>query len=142
MTLELVRGSLPLVLPGKFKPWSIEPGHSKFLMRGFLGEEESEEPSRIFDVLFQDVSRISLADRYSDLWVSLASPERVKILEQRAGRKWPGSRVFLLTEEDECDYIVAGFLFWAEVTIHARNRSPLLEESPDPRSVKGRIFRA
>ncbi|MFD8970796.1 hypothetical protein ACFV0C_38490 [Streptomyces sp. NPDC059568] len=142
MTFDLARGSLPLALSGKFKPWGIEPGHSKILLRGFRGDEEGDEPLRIFDVLFQDVSRISLADQYSDLSVSVASAERVRLLEERVGRKWPGSRVFLLTEEGECNYVVAGFLFWAEVAVHARDRSPLLEDVPDPRSVKGEIFRA
>jgi len=141
MTFELVRGELPLKLRGLFKPWAIDVGHGKVLLRGFLGGEDGEFP-RTFDVLFQDVSRISLADQYRDLCVSVADPETTRAEEQRTGGKWRDSKLFLLSEGSTYDYVVAGYLFWAEVSVFAGERSPLMEESPAPESIKeNKVFR-
>ncbi|MGW0468618.1 hypothetical protein ACWDX6_25695 [Streptomyces sp. NPDC003027] len=141
MTYELVGGDLPLRLPGTFKPWAIEVGHSKVLLRGLLGGEDGGRP-RMFDVLFQDVSRISLSDRYTDLAVHTADPETMRAEERRVGGRWRGSHLFLLSETNPCDYVVAGYLFWAEVNVFPGERSPLLEESPQPGSIVGnRVFR-
>ncbi|MEU6019363.1 ATP-binding protein [Streptomyces sp. NPDC047515] len=87
VTYQLVEGNLPLTLQGTFKPWAIGVGHSKILLRGLSGGEEGDAP-RVFDVLFQDVSRISLADRYAGLSLSDAGPEALRTEERRAGRSW------------------------------------------------------
>ncbi|QFG20814.1 hypothetical protein [Actinomadura sp. WMMB 499] len=136
MTFDVVRGSLPLELRGIFRPWALEVGHSKVLLRGFLGAEDGGAP-RVFDVLFQDVSRISLADQYSGLRVSAASAETMHAEERRTGSKWRDSTLYHVAKDIPCDYVVAGYLFWAEVRVGARERSPLLDEDPDPGSVVG-----
>ncbi|MGW6935387.1 hypothetical protein ACWGE0_35370 [Lentzea sp. NPDC054927] len=142
MTIEVKRGSLPLVLKGRFKPWSVDAGHSKILLRGLLADFESEDPPRIFDVLFQDVSRIAIADRYEGLRVSLAENDEMRLEERRVKGEWSGSKMFLLNGEHGCDYIVAGYLFWAEVAVHAGAPSPLMEEFPAPGSIVGKAFKA
>jgi hypothetical protein len=136
VTYQLVDGHLPLKLRGTFKPWAIEVGHSKILLRGFLGGEEDDVP-RVFDVLFQDVSRISLADQYLGLSVSDAGPDVLRTEEQRAGRRWRESRLFRVSENYPLDYVVAGYVFWAEVFILATESSPLMQESPSPGAIKG-----
>lgn len=141
MTYQLVDGHLPLSLRGIFKPWAIEVGHSKILIRGFLGGEEGGVP-RVFDVVFQDVSRISLADQYLGLSVSDAGPDVLRTEEQRAGRRWRESKLFRVSEDNPLDYIVAGCIFWAEVFILATESSPLMQESPSPDAIKGgKVFR-
>jgi hypothetical protein len=142
MTIEIAQGSLPLVLEGRFKPWSIDAGHSKILLRGFLGDYESEEPPRIFDVLFQDVFRIAIADRYEGLEVTVADADAMRSEELRVGGNWRGSKMHLLGGQGSSDYIVAGFLFWAEVAVRAIDPSPLMEELPALGSVKGKVYRA
>jgi hypothetical protein len=141
MTIEVERGELPLLLKGRFKPWSIGVGHSKVLLRGFLGDLEGEEPLRIFDVLFQDVSRISIADRYEDLHVTIAGKDEVSLEEHRVGAEWHGAKMFVLSGENDCDYIVAGVLYWAEVAVHWNDPSPLMQEAPAPGSIRGKVFK-
>ncbi|MGW7304649.1 hypothetical protein ACWGI1_03620 [Streptomyces sp. NPDC054835] len=141
MSIGIERGSVPLVLRGRFKPWSIDTGHSKVLLRGFLGEYESEDPPRIFDVLFQNVSRISVGVLYNDLHVTVAENGETRLEERRVGGKWHDAKMFLLNAESGCDYIVAGVLFWAEVTVSAIDPSPLMEDSPAPGSIRGKVFR-
>ncbi|MEI5523226.1 hypothetical protein WB401_00440 [Streptomyces brasiliscabiei] len=141
MTYRLVEGQLPLNLPGIFKPWTIEVGHSKILLRGFSGGEEGDAP-RIFDVLFQDVSRISLADRYSGLLVSDAGPDALRAEERRVGRRWRESGLFRVCQDDPLDYVVAGHVFWAEVSVLATDPSPLMQESPAADAIRGgTVFR-
>jgi hypothetical protein len=111
MTINIERGSLPLILEGKFKPWSIDAGHGKVLLRGFLADFESEDPPRVFDVLFQDVSRISIADRYSGLRITVAGEGEKRIEQRRVGGEWRDSKMFLLGDGTGYDYIVAGFIF-------------------------------
>ena len=142
MAFPQVSGELPLRLPGRFHPWSIEFGHSKFLLRGFLGDPEGDEPLRVFDVLFQDVSRISVSDRYVDLRVSVASPVIKAAEEARVGAAWEDSRMFLLGAGQPSDYVIAGYLFWAEVAISGGDPSPLLLQHPAQDSVVGALFRA
>lgn len=142
MTFPQKSGELPLVLPGRFHPWSIEFGHSKFLLRGFLGDPEGDEPLRVFDVLFQDVSRISVSDRYIDLRVSVASPTVRAAEEARVGAAWGGSRMFLVGGMGNSDYVVAGYLFWAEVAVGGGEPSPLLLQHSDRDSVIGALFYA
>jgi hypothetical protein len=141
MTIEIERGSLPLVLQGRFKPWSVDAGHSKILLRGFLADFESEDPPRVFDVLFQDVSRISIADRYTGLHVAIAEDAEMRLEERRVGGDWRDSKMFLLGSGSGCDYIVSGFLFWAEVAVRANAPSPLMEEFPTPGSIRGKVFK-
>jgi hypothetical protein len=142
MTYELVGGDLPLRLPGTFKPWAIEVGHSKVLLRGLLGGDDGDRP-KMFDVLFQDVSRLALSDRYTDLGVHIADPETTRAEERRVGGRWRGSHLFRLSEAAPYDYVVAGYLFWAEVNVYPGDRSPLLEESPQPGSIVGnRVYRS
>lgn len=141
MTYQLVEGDLPLRLSGIFKPWAIEVGHSKVLLRGFSGGEGGEKP-RVFDVLFQDVSRISLADCYSGISVSDAGSGVLQAEERKVGRRWRESKLFRLSEDHPLDYIVAGYIFWAEVSIFATERSPLMQEAPKPGAIKGgKVFR-
>jgi hypothetical protein len=141
MNIEVVRGSLPLVVHGRFKPWSIDAGHSKVLLRGFLGDAESEDSPRIFDVLFQDVSRISIADCYEDLYVVTVEERERTSEERRVGGNWRSSKMFGLKPGSHSDYIVAGFLFWAEVAVRANDPSPLMEEHLTPESVVGVLFK-
>lgn len=131
MTYQLVDEQLPLRLAGIFRPWAIGVGHSKLLLRGLLGGEEDGSP-RVFDVLFQDVSRISLADRYSGLLLSDGGPDALRMEEHRAGRKWRDSRLFRVSETHPHDHVVAGYVFWAEVLVPAAEPSPLMQEAPRP----------
>lgn len=142
VTFSVERGQLPLALPGLFKPWSIEVGHSKILLRGFHGDPESEYPPRVFDVLFQDVSRISLADRYSDLCLTVAESGLMRSEEERVGGDWGGSRMFLMNPENPVDYVVASYIFWAEVLVRGSDPSPLMEEVVSADSIPGSLFRA
>ncbi|MFE9426077.1 hypothetical protein ACFYNO_24305 [Kitasatospora sp. NPDC006697] len=141
MSIDIGPGALPLALGGTFQPWSIEAGHSKLLLRGFLGDPESEDPPRVFDVLFQDVSRISIGDYYDGLNITVATAEELAREEQRVGGNWRDSRLFRLSDRSICDYVVAGFLFWAEVGVRANDPSPLLLEAPAVGSIKGRLYR-
>ncbi len=134
-------GRLPLVLPGQFKPWAIEVGHSKVLLRGFDGDPEGEERPRVFDVLFQDVSRISLSVFYSGLRLTVADPEVTRSEERRVGADWGKMRMFLLDPARDSDYVVAGFVFWAEVLVGGGSPSPLLTEEPTEGSIRGSIHR-
>jgi hypothetical protein len=132
---------LPERLEGTFSPWAVAKGHSKILLRGFLGGDDGRPP-RVFDVLFQDVSRIALADRYDGLSLSDAGPAALRAEELRTGRSWPQSRLFRVSARDPFDFVVAGYVFWAEVLVHANDPSPLMRESPPPGAVKdGRVFR-
>jgi hypothetical protein len=83
--ISLEEGTLPLILEGRFKPWVIDAGHSKLLIRGFLGEVESDEPPRMVGILFQDVSRFSLSDRYSELHPAVANSAEMQTEEARVG---------------------------------------------------------
>ncbi|MFI1920124.1 hypothetical protein [Nocardia sp. NPDC020380] len=141
MTFEFERRSLPIVLRGRFRPWSIDVGHSKFLLRGFLRNRESEDLPRTFDVLFQDVSRIQVADHYDGLRVTIAEPDAMNAEARRVGGEWRDAHMFHLNSENDCDYIVAGFVFWAEVSVHASAPSPLIDETQASDSVIGKVFR-
>lgn len=141
MTYKLVKGSFPLNMPGNFKPWAIGVGHSKVLVRGFFGGQDGGVP-RTFDILFQDVSRISLADHYSGISMSDAGPNVLKIEEQRVGQRWRESMLLRVSESHPHDYVVAGYVFWAEVFVTAVEQSPLMQESPNPGAIKdGKVFR-
>ncbi|QDY76490.1 hypothetical protein [Streptomyces qinzhouensis] len=141
MTYQLTDGNLPLHLPGTFKPWAVQVGHSKILLRGFLGGGDGSTP-RVFDVLFQDVSRISLADQYRGLDVTDAGTDSLRAEEQRVGRVWRESKLFRVSAENPHDYVVAGYLFWAEVSVFATETSPLMQESPKPGAIKdNQVFR-
>jgi hypothetical protein len=139
MNIEVERGALPLCLRGGYKPWSIDVGHGEILLRGILEDSEDNDVPRLFDVLFQDVSRISIADHYSDLRIAIAENDEMKAEERRVGGNWRTSRMFLLGDGRGCDYIIAGFLFWAEVAVRANAPSPLMEESPTKGSIVGKI---
>ncbi|MEV7284227.1 hypothetical protein AB0O01_06610 [Streptomyces sp. NPDC093252] len=142
MAYQLVTGDLPLELEGDFRPWAIAVGHSQVLLRGFLGGDDGENP-RVFDVLFQDVSRISLADRYSGLVISGAGPEALRSEERRVGGQWLEAKLFRISAQHPEDYVIAGYVFWAEVFISAVEPSPLMQESPNLEEIKdGIVFRA
>ncbi|MEU7019698.1 hypothetical protein ABZ990_03430 [Streptomyces sp. NPDC046203] len=139
----VVTDHLPARLEGTFSPWAVEYGHSKVLLRGFLARDD-ERPPRVFDVLFQDVSRISLSDYYRDgLGLADAGPDALRAEGRRIGRAWsPGDRLFRLSAGHPYDYVVAGYVFWAEVLVPATAPSPLMQESPPPGAVEGgAIFR-
>src|SRR5882757_9871096 len=124
--VSLEEGTLPLVLAGRFKPWAIDAGHSKLPIRGFLGEVESDEPPRIIDVLLQDVSRFSLSDRYPELHLAVADSAEMQTEEARVGGDWGNSSLITVGGRSRCDYVVAGFVFWAEVAINGGAPSPLM----------------
>lgn len=125
---RIARGVLPLAVEGTFKPWAIEIGHSKLLLRGLIGDPEDTEPLRVFDVLFQDVSRICLADRYSDIDLRMATEGERDSEVQRIDANWRRSNMYLVKRGAATDYVVAGRVFWAEVAIHPGVSSPLLAE--------------
>ncbi|MER7206484.1 hypothetical protein [Streptosporangium sp. NPDC000239] len=139
--MSIENGRLPLVLPGRFKPWAIEVGHGKVLLRGFDGDPEGEERPRVFDVLFQDVSRISLPALHSGLRLTVADPEVTRSEERRVGENWGKARMFLLDPDRNSDYVVAGFVFWAEVLVGGGSPSPLLAEEPAEGSIRGAVHR-
>jgi len=140
VTVPTERGSLPLTLPGRFTPYAIQVGHGKFLLRGFQddGDDNLAEDQRIFDVLFQDVSRISVADWYTGLTLTVADPDLRRSEERRVGADWGSSRMFLVGPAGT-DYVVAGHLYWAQVLVHGGAPSPLLDENLTQDAVAGAI---
>lgn len=128
-------------LLGRFKPWSIDVGHSKFLLRGIHGDPESEDAPRVFDILFQDVYRISVPDVIVGVRIAEASFDLRESEEAETCGNWRRSRMFLLGGNSNRDYVVAGSLLWAEVSVHPGEVSPLLSESPRADSILGEVVR-
>ncbi|MGI5171742.1 hypothetical protein ACQEU3_46095 [Spirillospora sp. CA-253888] len=141
MKPPLSTGSLPLVLAGRFKPWAIEVGHSKLLIRGFKGDPEGEEAPEVTDVLFQDVSYFSLAALFSDLELRVADPEVKREEERRVGATWRHERMFLLGPAVDSGFVIAGYVFWARIMSGGGSPSPLLAEEIGPGDVQGDIYR-
>ncbi|MEH1018005.1 hypothetical protein V6U90_33755 [Micromonospora sp. CPCC 206060] len=138
--MKLLRGELPLVIEGSFKPWAISVGHSKLLVRGVIGDPEGDDPLRVFDILFQDVSRIALSDQYDGIDLRLAQAGVKDVEERRVGHKWPAASMWLLSRERLADYVVAGRVYWAEVAVPAGMPSPLLTENPEPGDFVGCLY--
>ncbi|MBW8482279.1 hypothetical protein [Actinomadura parmotrematis] len=141
MSIPVVRGTLPLVLAGEFKPWAIAVTHSKLLIRGFIGDPEVAEALEVIDILFQDVSHFSLSSSYSSLNLRLAGLEAMGHEEQRIGAAWNQERMFLLGSTVGAGYVVAGFLFWAHISGGGGAPSPLLAEEIGPTEIRGNIYR-
>lgn len=120
---------MPLTLQGVAKPWGIAIGHSKLLIRVAVGDPEKDERLRVVDVVFQDVSRMSLSDKYRALHVRPASQD-VRLAEMaRLGVAW-NDPMWLVAEGNSFDYVVAGRIYWAEVAVSPGSPSPLLNEAP------------
>lgn len=121
-----VRGTLPLHMEGRFRPWAIETGHSELLLRGLIGDPEDLEPPRVFDVLFKDVYRICLADRYDGIAIRVASNSEKASEERRVGACWQYSTMYLIKCGMATDYVVAGRVYWAEIGGYPGDSSPFL----------------
>lgn len=135
-----IHGELPVVVDGSVRPWAISVGHSKLLLRGLIGDPESEDPPRVVDILFQDVSRISLSDLYRGIELRLASDEELAAEADRLGCSWPGSKMFLVHPANPRDYVVAGVVYWAEVSVPPGFPSPLLAEDPADEGIPDVVY--
>ncbi|MER7888506.1 hypothetical protein ABTX15_01640 [Micromonospora sp. NPDC094482] len=138
--MKVVPGSLPLSVSGRFKPWAISVGHSKLLMRGLTGDPEGDQPPRVFDLLFQDVSRICLSDAYPELHLRAAPEARLIAEAERLGVRWPEATMYLVDRTRDTDYVVAGRVYWAEVAVPPGAGSPLLSEDPDGLEIPGVLY--
>ncbi|WP_033340971.1 hypothetical protein [Catenuloplanes japonicus] len=117
---------LPVTLPGHVRPWAIETGHSQLLLRAVVGDPE-EYPRRVIDVLFKDVSRISLSDGYDGLLIRQAPDEVRRREEERLSRRWRSEQVmFLIARDNDTDYVVAGVVYWADAGVQPGAESPLM----------------
>ncbi|OKI52194.1 hypothetical protein A6A27_33000 [Micromonospora sp. CB01531] len=139
---KVISGSLPLSVTGRFKPWAISVGHRKLLLRGLGGDPEGDEPLRVFDLLFQDVSRICLSDAYSELHLRAAPEARRTAEAKRLGVRWPSATMYLVDRTRDTDYVVAGRVYWAEVTVPPGASSPLLSEDPDDQEIPDVLYSA
>jgi hypothetical protein len=127
---ELV--DLPVSFERPVRLFTYILGHSQVLFRG---EQDIENgvPTTI-EILFTDVSELSVRDGYRCLTVRLPSPAEDERLRVACGRPWQERRAFILESESGGDgHVVAGGMYWAEISSPASYSSFLIPNYDLPR---------
>ncbi|WP_327291096.1 hypothetical protein [Streptomyces sp. NBC_01198] len=87
-------------------------GHSQLLLRGQQDSERGH--STTLEVLFKDVSALSVRDRYPSLIIRAASSQEEDELREAVPGAWYDARAFVLGEGLLGGFVVAGTVFWGE----------------------------
>jgi hypothetical protein len=103
---------LPVTFPRPLRLFTYIIGHSQLLLRG----EQSHERDRTttLEVVFKNVSALSVRDHYSSLTIREASGEEEEELHEAVPGPWYDARAFVLGERPLGGFVVAGTVFWGE----------------------------
>ncbi|MFI9816524.1 hypothetical protein [Saccharothrix variisporea] len=107
-------------------------GHSQILLRG-KQDIEAGLPTTV-EILFKDVTTLSLRDHYQALTVRFASPTEEEQLRAADPRPWYDRRAFILEPESGGNgHVVAGAVYWAESASPEEHDSFLVPDYDLPR---------
>ncbi|MEV6953263.1 hypothetical protein [Streptomyces sp. NPDC051183] len=106
-------------------------GHSQLLLRGRQDDEQGL--STTLEVLFKDVSALSVRAYYPSLTLRDASGEEEAELREAVPDPWCDARAFVLGERLLGGFVVAGAVYWGESSAPETYSSFLVPEYELPR---------
>lgn len=122
---------LPVTFARPLRLFTYIIGHSQLLLRGQQDREQGH--STTLEVLFKDVSALSVRDHYPSLIVRAASGEEEEELRGAVPGPWYDARAFVLGERLLGGFVVAGAVFWGESSAPETYGSFLVPEYDLPR---------
>ncbi|MEV8343142.1 hypothetical protein [Streptomyces niveus] len=87
-------------------------GHSQLLLRGEQNHERGRTTT--LEMVFKDVSALSVRDHYDSLTIREASGEEEAELREAVPGPWYDARAFVLGERLLGGFVVAGTVYWGE----------------------------
>ncbi|MGW6844658.1 hypothetical protein [Streptomyces sp. NPDC054958] len=106
-------------------------GHSQLLLRGHQDDEQGL--STTLEVLFKNVSALSVRAHYPSFTIRDASDEEEAELREAVPDPWYDARAFVLGERLLGGFVVAGAVYWGESSAPETYRSFLVPEYELPR---------
>ncbi|MFD9724435.1 hypothetical protein [Streptomyces sp. NPDC059072] len=106
-------------------------GHSQLLLRGHQDGERGL--STTLEILFKNVSALSVRAHYPSLTIRDASGEEEAELREAVPGPWHDARAFVLGERLLGGFVVAGAVFWGESSARETYGSFLVPEYELPR---------
>ncbi|MGW5850406.1 hypothetical protein ACWFQ8_21075 [Streptomyces sp. NPDC055254] len=106
-------------------------GHSQLLLRG--NQDDEQGLSTTLEVLFKNVSALSVREHYPSLTIRDASCEEEAELREAVTGPWYDARAFVLGERLLGGFVVAGAVCWGESSAPETYSSFLVPEYELPR---------
>jgi hypothetical protein len=122
---------LPVTFARPLRLFTYIVGHSQLLLRGQQDSERGH--STTLEVLFKDVSALSVRDYYPALIIREASSEEEEELHGALPGPWYDARSFVLGERLLGGFVVAGTVCWGESSASETYSSFLVPEYGLPR---------
>ncbi|MFE3555144.1 hypothetical protein ACFXKW_09810 [Streptomyces sp. NPDC059193] len=111
-------------------------GHSQLLLRG--SQDDEQGLTTTLEVLFKNVSALSVRECYPSLTIRDASGEEEAELREAVPGPWYDARAFVLGERLLGGFVVAGAVCWGESSAPETYSSFLVPEYALPRLDPGR----
>ncbi|MFD3308142.1 hypothetical protein [Streptomyces sp. NPDC058656] len=122
---------LPVAFARPVRLFTYIIGHSQLLLRGQQDSERGH--STTLEVLFKDVSALSVRDHYPSLTIRAASGDEEEELRGAVPGPWYDARAFVLGERLLGGFVVAGTVLWGESSAPETYSSFLVPEYDLPR---------
>ncbi|MFE1808614.1 hypothetical protein [Streptomyces sp. NPDC059533] len=106
-------------------------GHSQLLLRGHQDDEQGL--STTLEILFKNVSALSVRAHYPSLTIRHASGEEETELREAVPGPWYDAQAFVLGERLLGGFVVAGAVYWGESSAQETYSSFLVPEYELPR---------
>jgi hypothetical protein len=131
---------LPVSFDRPLRLFAYIVGHSQVLFRGEQ-DIESGMPTTL-EVLFTDVGALAVRDHYRSLTIRIASAAEEEQLRAVVDcRPWHDWRAFILeTESGGNGYVMAGGMYWAEISSPAGHSSFLIPDYDLPQFRPDRLL--
>ncbi|MEE4493215.1 hypothetical protein [Streptomyces sp. BE230] len=131
MTRQISLVELPVTFARPLRLFTYIIGHSQLLLRGQQDTEQGH--STTLEVLFKNVSALSVRDHYPSLTIREASGEEEEELRGAVPGPWYDARAFVLGEKLLGGFVVAGNVYWGESSAPETYSSFLVPEYDLPR---------
>ncbi|MFD3524942.1 hypothetical protein [Streptomyces sp. NPDC058653] len=126
MTRRVSLVDLPVTFARPLRLFTYIIGHSQLLLRGEQNHERGLTTT--LEVVFKNVSALSVRDHYPSLTIRLASGEEEEELREAVPGPWYDARAFVLGERLLGGFVVAGNAFWGESSAPETYSSFLIPE--------------
>lgn len=103
---------LPVTFARPLRLFTYIIGHSQLLLRGEQNHEQGRTTT--LEVVFKDVSALSVLDHYPSLTIRLASGAEEEELREAVPGPWYDAQAFVLGERLLGGFVVASTVFWGE----------------------------
>lgn len=131
MNRQITLVDLPVTFARPLRLVTYIIGHSQLLLRGQQDTEQGH--STTLEVLFKNVSALSVRDHYPSLTMREASGEEEEELRGAVPGPWYDARAFVLGEKLLGGFVVAGNVCWGESSAPETYGSFLVPEYDLPR---------